>query len=151
MGSRQILLDAVAAPAAGVTEAYLHPAVDSPELEAMAADWEARVDDHRLLVHDPDLRGALDGAGVTLIGYRPVARPHAGRRLSAARRRPRPAAPDQYSVIAAISVCSRLYSGELVMGSSDITLAMLPVTFTLPCMKAALASSSPFWIFMASA
>jgi chitin disaccharide deacetylase len=53
-----------------VTEAYLHPAVDSPELQAMARDWEARVDDYRLLVGDPSLREALDDAGVTLIGYR---------------------------------------------------------------------------------
>jgi chitin disaccharide deacetylase len=72
VGSRQILLDAVPRLRAGVTEAYLHPAVAGPELEAMAADWEARVDDHRLLVHDPDLRQALDAAGVTLIGYRPL-------------------------------------------------------------------------------
>ena len=56
----------------GVTEAYLHPAVDSPELEAMATDWEARVDDHRMLVHDPDLRVALEKADVTVIGYRPL-------------------------------------------------------------------------------
>ncbi len=72
MGSRQILLDAIGLLQPGVTEAYLHPAVDSPELEAMATDWEARVDDHRLLVHDPELRVALDDAGVTLIGYRPL-------------------------------------------------------------------------------
>jgi hypothetical protein len=54
----------------GVTEAYLHPAVDSPELQAMAGDWEGRVDDHRLLVDDAQLRDALDDAGITLIGYR---------------------------------------------------------------------------------
>ena len=52
VGSRQILLDAIPGIGPGVTEAYLHPAVDSPELQAMATDWEARVDDHRLLVHD---------------------------------------------------------------------------------------------------
>jgi len=72
VGSRQILLDAIAGLKPGVTEAYLHPAVDSPELEAMATDWEARVDDHRLLVHDRDLRVALDEAGVTVVGYRPL-------------------------------------------------------------------------------
>ncbi len=72
VGSRQILLDAIAGLKPGITEAYLHPAVDSPELEAMATDWEARVDDHRLLVHDRDLRVALDEAGVTVVGYRPL-------------------------------------------------------------------------------
>ena len=92
-------------------------------------------------------------AGVTLIGYRPLRdlmRSGPDRvRPTPARAARRPA--DQNSVIAAISAWSCLYSGELVMGSSDMTLAMLPVTFTLPCMKAALASSSPFWILRASA
>ncbi len=55
-----------------MTEAYLHPAVDSPELEAMATDWEAASTTTGFLVHDPDLREALDDAGVTLIGYRPL-------------------------------------------------------------------------------
>ena len=73
VGSRQILLDAIPGSGAGVTEAYLHPAVDSPELEAMATDWEARVDDHRLLVARPATcaRRSSD-AGITLIGYRPL-------------------------------------------------------------------------------
>jgi chitin disaccharide deacetylase len=70
VGSREILVDAVAKIGPGVTEAYLHPAVASPELEAMAADWEARVDDHHLLVHDDELRDLLTRNGVTLIGYR---------------------------------------------------------------------------------
>jgi predicted glycoside hydrolase/deacetylase ChbG (UPF0249 family) len=72
VGSRQILLDAIPGLKPGVTEAYLHPAVDSPELEAMATDWEARVDDHRLLVYDRDLRVALEDADITVIGYRPL-------------------------------------------------------------------------------
>jgi chitin disaccharide deacetylase len=72
VGTRQILLDALTDLEPGVTEAYLHPAVASPELEAMATDWEARVDDHRLLVHDRELRDALSDARVQLIGYRPL-------------------------------------------------------------------------------
>ena len=36
------------------------------------------------------------------------------------------------------------YSGELVSGSSCMSLPMLPATFIRPCMNAALASSSPF-------
>ncbi len=70
VGSRQILLDAIADMGPGVTEAYLHPAVASPELEAMATDWEDRVDDHRLLVDDRQLSDAIADAGITLIGYR---------------------------------------------------------------------------------
>jgi len=56
----------------------------------------------------------------------------------------------QNSVAASISLWSDLYSAELVMGRRDMSLAMLPVTFTRPCMKAALASSSPFCIRIAS-
>jgi len=70
VGSREVLLQAVAELGSGVTEAYLHPAVASPELDAMASDAEQRVDDHRLLVHDPELSRAIADAGVTLIGYR---------------------------------------------------------------------------------
>ena len=70
MGSRQVLLDTIAGLQPGVTEVYLHPAVDSPELTAMAGDWEERVDDHRLLVLDPQLSKELERAGATLIGYR---------------------------------------------------------------------------------
>jgi chitin disaccharide deacetylase len=54
----------------GVTELRLHPAVDTPELRALADDWEARVDDHRLVCGDRTLADALEAAGVTLVGYR---------------------------------------------------------------------------------
>jgi chitin disaccharide deacetylase len=72
VGSREYLLKAIDRLEPGVTEAYLHPAVDSPELRAMAVDWQARVDDYSLLVREPDLRDAIERAGVTLIGYRPI-------------------------------------------------------------------------------
>ena len=72
VGSREILLKAIPRMVEGVTEAYLHPAVASPELRAMATDWESRVDDHHLLVGDDVLGAALRDAGITLIGYRPL-------------------------------------------------------------------------------
>jgi predicted glycoside hydrolase/deacetylase ChbG (UPF0249 family) len=72
VGSRKVLLDAIDRLKPGVTEAYLHPAVDSPELRAMAVDWEGRVDDHALLVRGAELKQAVERAGVTLIGYRPI-------------------------------------------------------------------------------
>jgi hypothetical protein len=56
--------------AAGVTEVHLHPAVDTPELRALAPDWPGRVDDLDV-VTQPGLLGALaHRAGVMLIGYR---------------------------------------------------------------------------------
>lgn len=55
----------------GVTEVFVHPAVDTPELRAFAPDWAARVDDHALIT-DTDLRARLAASGVQLIGYRPL-------------------------------------------------------------------------------
>jgi chitin disaccharide deacetylase len=72
VGSREALLEAISHLGPGVTEAYLHPAVDSPELQDLAPDAAARVDDHHLLVADPELQRALEAAEVTLIGYRPL-------------------------------------------------------------------------------
>jgi len=54
----------------GVTEIYVHPAVDTPELRALAPDWAARTDDHDLVVHDRGLRTLIERSGVQLIGYR---------------------------------------------------------------------------------
>jgi predicted glycoside hydrolase/deacetylase ChbG (UPF0249 family) len=72
VGSRRFILDAIDTLKPGVTEAYLHPAVDSPELRAMAQDWSSRVDDHALLVNEQTLRSAIEHAGITLVGYRPI-------------------------------------------------------------------------------
>jgi hypothetical protein len=72
VGSRRSVEAAVADLEPGVTEIYVHPAVDTPELRAFAPDWEARVDDLSLVCDDGPLRRALDQAGVATIGYRPL-------------------------------------------------------------------------------
>jgi len=72
VGSRKVLVDAISKLRPGVTEAYLHPATDTPELHRIAPDAEARIDDYRFLVSGAELRDALEDAGVTLIGYRPL-------------------------------------------------------------------------------
>jgi chitin disaccharide deacetylase len=69
-GSRRTIERAVMDLPAGVTEAYLHPATDSPELRAAMPDWASRVDDLDLLTVDGELRCTLERAGVHLIGYR---------------------------------------------------------------------------------
>jgi len=46
--------------------------VATPELFALCHDWPARVNDHDLMAGDGPLRAALDDAGVTLLGYRPL-------------------------------------------------------------------------------
>jgi len=70
VGSRRMLEDHLGSLKPGVTEMLLHPAVDSPELRAIAPDWEARVDDHRIVCEEGFLRKAVEEAGVTLVGYR---------------------------------------------------------------------------------
>ncbi len=54
----------------GVTELLSHPAIDAPELRAIAPDWPRRVDDHHIVTYDSDLPVMLDRIGVKLIGYR---------------------------------------------------------------------------------
>ena len=56
----------------GVTEVAVRPAIDSPELRAVARDWEVHVEDHRALTADEQLAKAIDAAGVLRIGYRPL-------------------------------------------------------------------------------
>ena len=70
VGSREVFEKVIDDLRPGVTEIYAHPAVDTAELRALAPDWARRVDDHRLLVHDPAMRARLDRAGVQLVGYR---------------------------------------------------------------------------------
>jgi predicted glycoside hydrolase/deacetylase ChbG (UPF0249 family) len=70
LGARVAIATRLASLEPGVTELRLHPAIDTPELRALASDWETRVDDHRLVCADSTLAEALDAAGVKLLGYR---------------------------------------------------------------------------------
>jgi chitin disaccharide deacetylase len=70
IGSREALERTLADLRPGVTEVYLHPAVDAPELRAFATDWASRVDDLDLVTLDQRLAGLVEGSGATLIGYR---------------------------------------------------------------------------------
>lgn len=72
--SAQSLEEVVASLAPGVTELYLRPAVDTPELRAMTPDWPARVGEHEALVSLTGLRAAVQAAGAELIGFRALRR-----------------------------------------------------------------------------
>jgi predicted glycoside hydrolase/deacetylase ChbG (UPF0249 family) len=72
VGTRRALERALADLRPGVTEVYTHPAVDTPEIRALAPDWANRVDDHDLLVNDRSLAELIRRAGAELIGYRPL-------------------------------------------------------------------------------
>jgi hypothetical protein len=70
VGSRRSVERALFDLRSGVTEVYVHPAVDSDELRASHPDWPGRVEDHAFVCDDPSLPDLLERAGVTLIGYR---------------------------------------------------------------------------------
>jgi predicted glycoside hydrolase/deacetylase ChbG (UPF0249 family) len=70
VGSRRILERALFDLRPGVTELYVHPASDSPELRALAPDWAARVDDHDAVTRDKALLALAERAGVIFIGWR---------------------------------------------------------------------------------
>jgi chitin disaccharide deacetylase len=72
VGSRRTIEKVIGDLRPGITEVYVHPAVDTPELRALADDWPARVDDHDLVTTDRALRSMLERAGITRIGYRPL-------------------------------------------------------------------------------
>jgi predicted glycoside hydrolase/deacetylase ChbG (UPF0249 family) len=70
VGSRRSVERAVMDLRPGVTEVYIHPAVDTPELRAACPDWAGRVDDHDLVTSDRSLAAMLDRVGAQRIGYR---------------------------------------------------------------------------------
>src|SRR3954465_1294490 len=70
VGSRRAIEKVLFDLRPGVTEVYLHPAADTPELRALAPDWANRVEALHLLVHDASLRARVDRSGVKLVGFR---------------------------------------------------------------------------------
>ena len=70
VGSRRTIEKALFDLRPGVTEVYVHPAVDTDELRSSHPDWAQRVEDHAFITSDPSLRTLLSRAGATLIGYR---------------------------------------------------------------------------------
>jgi predicted glycoside hydrolase/deacetylase ChbG (UPF0249 family) len=70
VGSRRPIERALFELQPGVTELYVHPASDTPELRALTPDWADRVDDLHLLVHDAGFRAMVKRSGASLVGYR---------------------------------------------------------------------------------
>ena len=70
VGARKHVERALFELKSGVTEMYLHPAVDTDELRASHPDWAGRVEDHAYLCADPSLPDLLDRAGAVMTGYR---------------------------------------------------------------------------------
>ncbi|HEX5944144.1 MAG TPA: polysaccharide deacetylase family protein [Anaerolineales bacterium] len=55
----------------GITHFVLHPSIDTPELRAIAPDWESRVANYKVFMSD-DLKTFLADEDLKLIGYRAI-------------------------------------------------------------------------------
>ena len=55
----------------GITHFVLHPSVDTPELRAIAPDWQARVANYNAFMSD-ELKMFLESEDIKLIGYRDI-------------------------------------------------------------------------------
>lgn len=64
----QELLDSLGA---GVHYFIVHPSVDTPELRAIAPDWQARVEDYQLFLN-PVWREYVQASGVHVLGWRAI-------------------------------------------------------------------------------
>lgn len=69
-GSRERAEEIIAALPPGVTEIHVQPALDTPEVRALAPDWEAWVDDADLVARDGLLDQLIRSAGAIPIGFR---------------------------------------------------------------------------------
>ncbi len=56
---------------AGVTHFLFHPSIDTPELRAIAPDWESRVANYKAFM-SPELKAYIRASGIQVIGYRAV-------------------------------------------------------------------------------
>ena len=56
---------------AGLSNILMHPAIDTPELRAIAPDWRCRVADYQLFT-GAELQHVLEEAGVHVIGFRAI-------------------------------------------------------------------------------
>ncbi len=56
----------------GVTETYLHPALESDELKAITGSWQRRVWEYRIM-KDPMTKQHIESCGIKLINYRDLA------------------------------------------------------------------------------
>jgi hypothetical protein len=55
----------------GITHFILHPSIDTPELRAIAPDWQARVANYNAFMSD-ELKAFIENSDLKLIGYRAI-------------------------------------------------------------------------------
>ncbi|MFN8053040.1 MAG: polysaccharide deacetylase family protein [Acidimicrobiales bacterium] len=69
VGSREAIERVVANLRPGVTELYVHPAIDTPELRAIDDGWASRVDDLELMAADGPVARTLVEHDVVSVGW----------------------------------------------------------------------------------
>lgn len=90
----------------GVSELYIHPAIDSEEIKEVAKpDWQIRVEEYRLFTHEEAIKKLIISEGIILIGYRQL------RDLQ--RKSPQPQTPAISSEILKKAVIDRFTGREL--------------------------------------
>ena len=72
VGSRDAIERVAGSLRPGVTEMYVHPTIDTPELRAIGQGWSARVDDLAVVAGDSPLAATIDEHGIVLIGWREI-------------------------------------------------------------------------------
>jgi hypothetical protein len=55
----------------GITHFLFHPSIDTPELQALAPDWRARVANYNAFMSD-ELKKFLESEDIKVIGYRAI-------------------------------------------------------------------------------
>jgi len=55
----------------GITHFILHPSTDTPELRAIAPDWQARVENYKAFMRD-EMKSIIEREDIKLIGYRQI-------------------------------------------------------------------------------
>jgi hypothetical protein len=53
----------------GITHFIFHPSIDTPELRAIAPDWESRVANYHVFMND-EMKTILESEDIKLVGYR---------------------------------------------------------------------------------
>jgi predicted glycoside hydrolase/deacetylase ChbG (UPF0249 family) len=61
----------LAALPVGITHFLMHPAIGTPELQAITPDWECRVANYNAFI-SKEIRDFIKNEGIQLIGYRPI-------------------------------------------------------------------------------
>lgn len=56
----------------GVTELYIHPALDTAEMRGITNSWQWRHGEFHAFLDDPDIQNCIREEGIILIGYRPL-------------------------------------------------------------------------------